>query len=67
MELANQNHLTNPLENDVSYDDSSTINLKSLNNEYSVKLDSDTIKYLTAKTKLSTSNDDENDMRMKEK
>lgn len=61
MDLANQNRLTNPL------DDASqcNANLKSLDNEYSIELDADTIKCLSAKKKgpLSIFNDDEHEMR----
>ncbi|CAF1481804.1 unnamed protein product [Rotaria sordida] len=68
MDLANQNQVKNPLDDDdnddLIYNDQSTLNLKYLNNEYSIQLDPDTIKYLTTKKKspLSISNDDENEM-----
>ncbi|CAF0756555.1 unnamed protein product [Rotaria sp. Silwood1] len=64
MDLANQNQAKNPLDDDLTYNDQSTINLKYLNSEYSIQLDPDTIKYLTTKKKspLSLSNDDENEM-----
>ena len=68
MELANHNHIKNPLENDNEYNhDSSSINLKLINNEYSIQLDSEATKYLSMKKKITLpiSNDDENEMRRK--
>ncbi|CAF0944406.1 unnamed protein product [Adineta steineri] len=64
MDLANQNQAKNPLKDDLSCDRESIMNLKYLNNEYSIQLDSDTIKYLTTKKKslLSVTNDEENEM-----
>jgi hypothetical protein len=69
MELAKQNQAKNPLDEDFLYNDQSTMNLKLINNEYSIQLDTDTVKYLTMKKKppLSISNEDENEMREKEK
>jgi len=66
MELANQIQPKNPLDDDLFSSDQSTINFKVINNEYSIQLDSDTIKYLSMKKKapLSVSNEDE--MRMKD-
>jgi len=68
MDLANQNQVKNPLDDELSYNDQSTMNLKYLNNEYSIQLDPDTMKYLTTKKKppLSVSNEEENEMRTKE-
>jgi hypothetical protein len=65
MDLANQTQPRNPLDDDLLFRDQSTINFKCLNNEYSIQLDPDTIKYLTTKKKapLSVSNDDEIEMR----
>jgi len=63
MDLANQNQVKNPLDDELSYNDQSTMNLKYLNNEYSIQLDSDTIKYLTMKKKSTL--EDENEMRKK--
>ncbi len=67
MELANQNQAKNPLDEDLLYHDPSIMNLKLMNNEYSIQLDAETIKYLTMKKKslLAVSNEDENEMRMK--
>ena len=64
MDLANQNQINNPLKHDLSYHDQS---INSLNNEYLVQLDADTIQCLSTKKKscLSITNEDENDMRMK--
>ena len=67
MDLANQTQAKNPLDDHLPSTNQSMMNLKCLNNEYSIQLDSDTIKYLTTKKKppLSVTNDDENEMRMK--
>jgi hypothetical protein len=67
MELANQNQVKNPLDDQILSNDQSMMNLKCLNNDYSIQLDSETIKYLTMKKKASLplSNDDENEMRRK--
>ena len=65
MDLANQSHLKNPLDDPSLLDENSTMKLKCLNDEYSIQLDADTMKYLTAKKKpaLSVFNEDEHDMR----
>ncbi len=67
MELANQNQAKNPLDDQLLSNDQSMMNLKCINNEYSIQLDADTIKYLTMKKKasLTLTNDDENEMRKK--
>ncbi|UJR35706.1 hypothetical protein I4U23_028456 [Adineta vaga] len=64
MELANQNQAKNPLKDDLSYNDSTMMNLKCLNNEYAIQLDADTIKYLSSKKKPTSSlpNEEENEM-----
>lgn len=69
MELANQIQAKNPLEEDFGYNDPSTMNLKLINNEYSIQLDADTIKHLTMKKKpiVTIPNDDEAEMRMNRK
>lgn len=61
MELANQNQAKNPLEDDFCAPDPSTMNFKVVNNEYSIQLDADTMKYLSMKKKapLSVSNEEE--------
>lgn len=68
MDLANQIQAKNPLDDELSYNDQSTMNIKCLHNEYSLQLDPDTIKYLTTKKKppLSVSNEEENEMRKEE-
>ncbi len=63
MELANQIQLKNPLDDDLVDNERSTMNLKLINNEYSIQLDLDTIKYLTMKKKSPL--EDENEMRRK--
>ncbi|CAF5134728.1 unnamed protein product, partial [Rotaria socialis] len=67
MHLANQNQIKNPLDDELLCHDQSRMNVKCLTNEYSIQLDSDTIKYLTTKKKspLSISNDDDIEMRMR--
>jgi hypothetical protein len=63
MELANQIQPKNPLDDDLIDNEQSTMNLKLINNEYSIQLDSDTMKYLTMKKKSAL--EDENEMRKK--
>jgi hypothetical protein len=63
MELANQIQPKNPLDDDLVDNEQSTMNLKLINNEYSIQLDSDTMKYLTMKKKSVL--EDENEMRRK--
>jgi hypothetical protein len=63
MELANQIQPKNPLDDDLVDNEQSTMNLKLINNEYSIQLDSDTMKYLTMKKKSAL--EDENEMRKK--
>jgi len=63
MELANQIQPKNPLDDDLIDNEQSTMNLKLINNEYSIQLDSDTMKYLTMKKKSTL--EDENEMRRK--
>jgi hypothetical protein len=63
MELANQIQPKNPLDDDLVDNEQSTMNLKLINNEYSIQLDSDTMKYLTMKKKSAL--EDENEMRRK--
>jgi len=65
MELANQNQIKNPLDDDLAYNEQSAMNLELTNNEYSIELDPDTITYLTMKKK--TTFEDENEMRMNDK
>ncbi len=65
MELANQIQPNNPLDDDPFSSDHSTMNLKVINNEYSIQLDSDTIKYLSMKKKAPLSVSNEEEMRMK--
>jgi len=61
MELANQIQPKNPLDDNLVDNEQSTMNLKLINNEYSIQLDSDTMKYLTMKKKSAL--EDENEMR----
>ena len=66
MNLANQKHIENPLDETSMANDSTTTNLKCFAQEYSIQLDQDTIKYLTMKKKTSTFvvNEDEHEARM---
>ena len=65
MDLANQNQTRSALDNELMFNDQSVAPLKCSNDEYSIQLDPDTIKYLTAKRKppMSVPQEDENDMR----
>ncbi|CAF1621878.1 unnamed protein product [Adineta ricciae] len=64
MELANRNQARNPLTDDSSCHDSSTVNFKCLDNEYAIQLDNETIKYLSTKKRppASVPNEEENEM-----
>ena len=66
MELANQQQLMNPFEGDFMLNES-TMMIGNTNQEYSIKLDDETMKYLASKRKSTTliSNEYENDMRKK--
>lgn len=65
MELANQQQTKNPLDDDIPMDQRSMDTFKLSHDEYSIQLDSDTLKCFTTKKKFSPflSNDDEHDMR----
>lgn len=64
MELANQQQLINPFEEDMIYNESIMNNSQLINQEYSIELDDETMKCLANKRKSSTiiSNEYENDM-----
>lgn len=65
MDLANQTDAKNPLEDDFCAVEPS--NMKVLNNEYAIQLDSETMKYFAMKKKAPLSVSHEEEMRKKKK
>ena len=65
MELANQNPTRSALNDNFIFNDQSVAPLKCSNDEYSIQLDADTLKYLTTKRKplMPVPQEDESDMR----
>lgn len=65
MELANQIQAKNPLEDHFYMPDTSNMDVKVLNSEYSIQLDADTMKYFNLKRKPSLPIPHEEEMRKK--
>ena len=65
MELANQTQAKNPLEDHFYMPETSNMDVKVLNKEYSIQLDADTMKYFNLKKKPSLPVSHEEEMRTK--